>query len=129
MNIPNILIADDEREARDTIKGFLIERIKCNIFEAENGDKAIECLKNNPCDIMILDIRMPKKNGIAVLDELTKLNKGVDTIVVTGWDSDLVAEECAKRNVECIPKPIPLGELYEKTSKLLKKRNQFISAV
>jgi len=128
MNIPNILIADDEADTRSTIKDFLTERIQCNIFEAENGDKAIECLKANSCDIMILDIRMPKKSGMIVLDELTKLNKNVDTIVVTGWDSDLVAEECAKRNVECIPKPIPLAELYEKTSKLLKKRDQFIRA-
>ena len=126
MNIPNILIADDEAETRNMIKYFLQTRIQCNVFEADNGETALESLKKNPCDVMILDIRMPKKSGMVVLDEMKKIVKNVDTIVITAWDSDLVAEECVKRNVEIIPKPIPLLELYEKTSKLLKKRNQFI---
>ena len=128
MNTPNILIVDDEPDTRQTIRNFLEARIQCTFFEAENGEKAIECIKNNTCDIMILDIRMPKKSGMKVLDELEALKKNVDCIVITAWDSDLVAEKCAIRNVECIPKPIQLGELYEKTSKLLKKRNQFIPA-
>ena len=126
MNIPNILIVDDEAEARSTIKSFLFTHIQCNILEAENGDKALESLKNNTCDVMILDIRMPKKSGMAVLDEMKKITKNVDTIVTTAWDSELVAEECVKRNVEIIPKPISIAELYEKISKLLKKRNQYL---
>ena len=128
MNIPNILIADDEVETRNLIKGFLLTRIQCNVFEAENGEKTLESLKKNPCDVMILDIRMPKKSGMVVLDEMKEIAKNVDTIVITAWDSDLVAEECVKRNVEIIPKPIAISELYEKISKLLKKRNQFIPA-
>ncbi len=128
MNIPNILIADDEAETRNMIKGFLLTRIQCNILEAEDGEKTLESLKKNPCDVMILDIRMPKKSGMVVLDEMKKIVKNVDTIVITAWDSDLVAEECVKRNVEIIPKPIAISELYEKISKLLKKRSQFIPA-
>ena len=116
MNIPNILIADDEAETRNLIKGFLLTRIQCNIFEADNGETALESLKKNPCDVMILDIRMPKKSGMVVLDEMRGIVKNVDTIVITGWDSDLVAEECVKRNVEIIPKPVSLSELYEKIS-------------
>ena len=128
MNVPNILIVDDEGGTRDMIKGFLLSRVQCNIFEAENGEKAIESLKKNPCDVMILDIRMPKKSGMVVLDEMKEIAKNVDTIVITAWDSDLVAEECVKRNVEIIPKPIAISELYEKISKILKKRKQFILA-
>lgn len=128
MNIPNILVVDDDKEIRSTIKSFLMVRIKCNFLEAKDGEKALEYVKNNHCDIIILDIRMPKKSGMHVLDELERLNKNIDCIVITAWDSDLVAEKCAKRNVECIPKPILLTELYEKISKSLKKRNQFIPA-
>ena len=128
MNIPNILIADDEVETRNLIKGFLLTRIQCNIFEADNGETALESLKKNPCDVLILDIRMPKKSGMVVLDEMKGIVKNVDTIVITAWDSDLVAEECVKRNVDIIPKPISISELYEKISKLLKKRKQFIPA-
>ena len=128
MNIPNILIADDEVETRNLIKGFLLTRIQCNIFEADNGETALESLKKNPCDVLILDIRMPKKSGMVVLDEMKGIVENVDTIVITAWDSDLVAEECVKRNVDIIPKPISISELFAKISKLLKKRKQFIPA-
>ena len=128
MNIPNILIVDDEAETRSMIKSFLLTRIQCNVFEADNGETALESLKKNPCDVMILDIRMPKKSGMVVLDEMKGIVKNVDTIVITAWDSELVAEECVKRNVEIIPKPISISELFEKVSKLLKKRKQFIPA-
>ncbi len=126
MNTPTILLVDDEKDARDTIKNFLSARIESNIHEAENGEDALKKLKENDIDILILDIRMPKKSGIHVLDEMKDITTGVDAIVVTAWDSDLVAEECANRGVECIPKPLALNELYEKITKLLKKRDQFI---
>ena len=127
MNIPNILIADDENEARDMIKKLLSDSVRCNIYEAENGDEALKILREKKCDVMILDIRMPKKSGIHVLDEMITAGKDVDTIVITAWDSNLVAEECAKRNVECIPKPVMFDEVTNKVAKLLKKRGQFIS--
>jgi DNA-binding NtrC family response regulator len=127
MKKPNILIADDESDARDTIKNFLSARLDCNIMEAENGEEALERLKSDGIDILILDIRMPKKSGIHVLDEMKDITTSVDAIVVTAWDSDLVAEECANRGVECIPKPLALNELYEKITKLLKKRDQFLT--
>jgi hypothetical protein len=50
----------------------------------------------------------------------------VDTIVITGWDSDLVADECVKREVEIIPKPFSHDEVYKKISEFLKKRGLFI---
>ncbi|MFH1305870.1 MAG: response regulator [Candidatus Omnitrophota bacterium] len=126
MNIPDILIADDENEARDMIRKLLNDSIRCNIHEAENGDEALKILKKEKCDILILDIRMPKKSGMHVLDEMMAAGKNVDTLVITAWDSALVAEECAKRNVECMPKPVMFDELYAKITKLLKKRGQFI---
>ncbi|MFH1837618.1 MAG: response regulator [Candidatus Omnitrophota bacterium] len=126
MKTPAILIVDDEKKTRDTIRDFLTFRIKCNIHEAEDGEDALRKLKDNDIDVMLLDIRMPKKNGILVLDEMKALNKDVNTIVITAWDSDLVAEECAKRNVECIPKPLTLSELYNKITKLLIARGQHL---
>jgi two-component system nitrogen regulation response regulator NtrX len=125
MKIPTILIADDEQDARGTIKNFLSERLKCEIIEASNGQEALKHLKAHDCDLMILDMRMPKKSGLHVLDEMEKA-KDVDTLVITAWDSDLVAEECASRGVECVPKPVALGELYKKITKILKKREQYI---
>jgi len=126
MIIPTILIADDEALTRKTLRDYLERRIECKILEAKDGEEALVYLRENPCDVMILDIRMPKKSGIHVLDELKKLGKKIDTIVITGWDSGLVAEECIKREVEIIPKPFSFDEIYEKISRFLKKRGLLI---
>ena len=126
MIIPTILIADDEALTRKTLRDYLERRIECKILEAKDGEEALVYLRENPCDVMILDIRMPKKSGIHVLDELKQLGKKIDTIVITGWDSGLVAEECIKREVEIIPKPFSFDEIYKKISRLLKKRDLLI---
>lgn len=63
MNKERILIVDDEKEIRDLIdiylKGEGYETIK-----AENGEEALHILKANDIDLIILDIMMPKVNGI-----------------------------------------------------------------
>ncbi|MPM24260.1 Alkaline phosphatase synthesis transcriptional regulatory protein PhoP [bioreactor metagenome] len=63
MNRERILIVDDEKEIRDLIdiylKGEGYETIK-----AENGEEALNMLSNNDVDLIILDIMMPKVNGI-----------------------------------------------------------------
>jgi len=128
MDIPNILIVDDECETRNTVRMFLSGRIECNIYEAENGIKALDILKSVSCDIMILDVRMPEKNGISVLDEMNDISDGkVDIILITAWNSDIVIVECEKRNIECVTKPVILSQLFEKVAVRLKKKNKFIS--
>ena len=126
MNIPTILIADDEDLTRKGVRDYLERRIECKILEAQNGEEALEYLRKNPCDVMVLDIRMPKKSGIHVIDEMKEMKKSVDTIVITGWDSDLVAEECVKRDVEIIPKPFSFDELYKRITQFLKKRGLLV---
>ena len=128
MNIPTILIVDDEADQLANIKNYLELRIKCNFAEALNGEEAITYIQNNPCDMMILDIRMPRKSGIEVLDIAKDMP--IYKIVFTGWDSDQVFEACQNRGVdEYITKGSSLVELYDKVTKELKKRNQFFPLV
>lgn len=126
MNIPTILIADDEAPIHTGLRDYLNRRIECNILTAKDGEEAINCLKEKPCDIMVLDIRMPKKSGMHVLDELKQMGKQVDTIVITGWASNLLIEECAKRGVEIFNKPFLYDKLYAKITQFLKNRNMLI---
>lgn len=126
MNIPTILIADDEKLTRNTLRDFLERRIECKIIEAQDGEEALAHLKAGPCDVMVLDIRMPKKTGIHVLDELKQMGKKIETIVITGWDSDLVADECVKREVEVMPKPFSFDKVYNKICQFLKKQDMLI---
>lgn len=68
-----ILIADDHPIIREGLKQIL--KIPTNIFikdEASNGEEVLKLLKNNHYDLILLDLSLPKKNGIEVLKEIRK---------------------------------------------------------
>lgn len=121
---PVILIVDDEEELRSNLKSFIEPRLDCDIKEASNGQEAIDYIKGNPCDVMILDIKMPSKSGIEVLDAAKDLP--IATLVVTGWDSQQVFEECKDRNIaDYIPKGGSLQVIFEKIIKQLKAKDLY----
>lgn len=68
----NVLVVDDEALIRDVIKEYLqLENMQ--VIEAENGIDAIEKVKNNQIDIIIMDIMMPKMDGYTACREIKKI--------------------------------------------------------
>ena len=124
MKIPVILLVDDEQGQRDNIKSYLEPRIKCNIAEAGNAKEAIAYIKGNPCDLMVLDIKMPGGSGVDVLDVAKDLP--IVTLVYTNWDSDHVYKQCMERNVKgFIAKSDSLTVIGEKIVKELKDKKLY----
>ncbi len=81
-----ILIADDEIGIRELLNELFKDEY--NILIAENGEKAIKLIdKENP-DLCILDIRMPKKNGIQILEHIKKKEINTKPIIITA-DKDV----------------------------------------
>lgn len=69
MTKKTILIAEDD----DTLRGILVEKLTQSgfiVIPAENGQIAIDTLRARPVDLVLLDIIMPKKNGMEVLEEM-----------------------------------------------------------
>ncbi len=68
----NILVVDDEALIRSVIKEYLsLENF--NVYEAEDGLKAIEQVKNNNIDLVIMDIMMPNMDGYTACKEIKKI--------------------------------------------------------
>jgi two-component system nitrogen regulation response regulator GlnG len=63
---------------------------------AETGDEAIKKMKASPVDLVILDIKMPKKDGLETLKELKKINPSSKVIIATGYKSVDTAQEAMK---------------------------------
>lgn len=84
-----VVLADDHILVRNGIKALLEDESGITVLdEASNGAEAIEVVaKNNP-DIIIVDIRMPEKNGIEVVTELSKSHPNVKTLVLSMHDSE-----------------------------------------
>ena len=68
----NVLVVDDEKLIRDVIKEYLLLE-NMNVTEAENGLDAIEKVKENNFDIIIMDIMMPKMDGYTACREIKNI--------------------------------------------------------
>jgi len=84
MNI-KILIADDDPDIRDVLKITLNEE-NYETIEAKNGEEALEIIRSKPLDLVLLDYKMPKMDGIQVCDAVKKdiLLQHLPVIMVTG---------------------------------------------
>jgi len=130
MNKPCILVVDDENDARSTIINFLKDRFECDFREAKDGDEAVKYIKSNPCDVMILDIKMPKKSGMTVTKEAKAINPKIDILIVSAWVSDDVAEEAMKLGAtDYAVKPLNLKVISLKFGNILDKRGQRINKI
>ena len=90
-----ILIVDDERSIRNTLKEIL-EYEKYKVEEAVDGAKGYEMISNNHYDVVLLDIKMPKMDGIEVLEKAAAENPDTPFIMISGHGTLETAVECVK---------------------------------
>lgn len=84
-----IILADDHSLVRDGIRALLEEEKNIQVIgEASNGLEAINMVKNQQPDLLIIDIRMPMMNGIEALEELKKIGDSTKSIILSMHDSE-----------------------------------------
>lgn len=89
MGAIKVVLADDHVLVRDGIKSLLEDQTDIVVIdEASNGKEALEVIKINQPDVLIVDIRMPEMNGIEVVREISKSNKDIRTLVLSMHDSE-----------------------------------------
>lgn len=93
-----LLIADDEDAIRrGTAKYIRLHSDRFEkIYEAENGQEAIDCILKYQPDILLLDVQMPLKNGIDVMREADKAGLHPVTIILSGYDEFKYAQQAIK---------------------------------
>lgn len=81
-----IYIADDEKNIRELIQHFLMkEGFETRVFE--NGDALLEAFRQQPADMIVLDIMMPGRNGLTICHEIRETHN-VPIIIVSARDSE-----------------------------------------
>ncbi|MGN0246049.1 MAG: response regulator [Lachnospiraceae bacterium] len=93
-----LLIADDEVMIRKgTAKYVRLHTDRFDkIYEAENGQEAIDCILKYHPDIVLLDVQMPLKNGIDVMREAAKAGIHPVIIILSGYDEFRYAQQAIK---------------------------------
>jgi CheY-like chemotaxis protein len=120
-----ILIVDDSKVARMSLKRALPEEYKSEIEIAKNGQEAVDKYKKNRYDVVFMDLTMPIKDGYQATKEITDFDKDAFVVVVTadiqksGFEK--VIESGASRMV---PKPVTTEKLKEVLEESEKNENR-----
>ena len=88
-----LVIADDHPIVLDGLANlFAQERDFAVVASARNGDEALQAVRQFAPDILVLDLRMPKKDGIAVLGEMRRIGLTAKVVLLTAMDNEDVLD-------------------------------------
>lgn len=114
-----ILVVDDEPEICDFLKEFLVKK-NYEVTTASDAEAATQMVKERRPHLVLLDIRMPQKDGVVLLKEIKKINPGIGVIMVTAVRDETLAKETMTLGADgYITKPIDLD--YLETNVLVKR--------
>ncbi|HOC70746.1 MAG TPA: response regulator, partial [Candidatus Hydrogenedentes bacterium] len=117
-----VLIVDDELGIRlgisRILKGFTLfipeydTEVKFLTEQVETGEEALEIIKSNPPDILLLDNKLPGISGMEVLETLAPLNLNMHTVIITAYASIEIAVRATKSGAfDFLPKPFTPMEI------------------
>lgn len=121
----SILIVDDTEAVRESISAVL-KKAGYDVVEAADGEQALETLKSQSFDLAIVDIWMPKMNGLSLLQELRGQRSDIPIIIVSGGGPGAPLERSAALAdiygaVEVLFKPFEDFELLDAVKEILGK--------
>lgn len=109
--MPKLLVVDDEAEICAFLKSFFEERLY-EVITARSGEEALEKVEREKPQVLLLDIKMPGKDGIDVLREVKRKYPKVKVIMVTAVETSDKIEQAIKLGADnYITKPLSLEYL------------------
>jgi len=114
-----IMVVDDEVKACELLERFL-ERKGYDVITFYSGEKALENVKYESPDVILLDIKMPGMDGIEVLRNIRQFDKDVGIIMVTAMNDEATGKEATRLGAnDFITKPVDLDHLETSIRKIL----------
>lgn len=104
----SILIIDDEKSIRNVLRDIL-EYEKYHVDEAENGADALTLIRKEKYDVILCDIKMPKMDGIEVLEQITMLCDTPVVMISGHGNIDTAVESIKKGAYDFLSKPLDLN--------------------
>lgn len=116
-----ILIVDDEERIREVVKEYCLME-KYNVIEASDGLEALKMVKNNDIDLIVLDVMMPKLDGLSAFSKIKEIKK-IPTIILSARSEEydkLVGFELGVDDY--VTKPFSPKELMARIKVILKRK-------
>lgn len=116
-----LLIADDEEIIRNGIAKYVqlhTDRFD-KIFLASNGQETIDIIFRNKPDIMLLDVQMPVKDGITVMEEANRADILPYTVILSGYDDFRYCQQAIRFGArDYLLKPVRSSDILQKLNKV-----------
>ena len=121
-----ILVADDNAAVRHYLRSLLELQNSWRVCdEARTGSEALERVKENPPDVILLDFQMPDLNGIDVARQVTKLFPEIPILMVTIHLSNQLTEEARKAGIRGVCSKTDVGSIVGAVDALLHQQTYF----
>ncbi len=117
-----IIVLDDEKSIGQLCKRVLVkEGYIVEIYS--DGEKALDHISKEKVDLVLVDLKMPKIDGLSVLKRIKKISPDTDVIVMTGYTSiDSAVESIRLGAWDYIAKPFEIEDLKQKIKNCLQRR-------
>ena len=113
MDIVKILVVDDEQEICDLTRSFLRKKNYCTLG-ATSRKEAVEIVKRDQPQIVLLDIRLGSESGLETLAQIKEINKDIKVVMVTALnDEDSIAQAKSLGADDYISKPFTANFLED----------------
>jgi DNA-binding NtrC family response regulator len=118
----NILVVEDGQSQREMLRDFL-RKEGHTVGEAENGERAIQRVREGHYDLILLDYRMPGMDGMQVLHAVKGINPEIDIVIVTAEGTiDMAVDAMKAGALDYITKPVEFDELLLLVDRVSERR-------
>ena len=124
---PKILIVDDEEEICYSLNKYFNRRIEADTVLTFDGEQALDLISKNKFDVVFMDINLPGKDGLSIIEEARPNNKHTAFITVTGYGSQELIQKARELGiVDYFRKPVKPEEIFAKLKSILIARGKYI---
>ncbi len=118
-----ILVIDDEADIRESLETLLTLDARFEVDLASNGTEGLKKLESSSYDLVLLDLMMPDKSGMEVIDEFRQRDTETPVFMITAYGSVEVAVQAIKRGAnDYFPKPWDNEKLVIEIERMIAKR-------
>ena len=118
-----ILIVDDEKDMLVLLRRIISEKTDLQLVTESDSVTALELFKKQPFDLVIADLKMPRMDGIKLLEEVKKINPNVLVVIMTAYGTIETAVEAVQKGAyDYITKPFRKERILLTINKVMKWR-------
>ena len=122
MRPARVLLVDDNMTLCKTMS-YILEHKGYEVQTAGDGDTAVERVKEQAYDLILMDIKMPDPNGVETYRMIKTIRPDVKVLMMTAYAvPDLIQDSLREGAIAVIYKPFDMDNLLEKIEQLVRKR-------